>query len=374
MHLSCERNLLKNAIDQVSKAISTKQTLPILGNVLLEAKDNQLKLTASSLDIGITSTIPVEEIREVGSTTCSAKMLADITNNLPNGLVNLDIDSGISSEITVSNSFSTFKIATLSSEEFPQSILPKDDNSIVMDSNDFCDLVNKAIIAAADPTESRPIMQGISVVFDKENIVMVSTDGKRLSKVVYEHANNNETPNQIVIPAKPLTDLLKILDKDNEIKISYTKTHFFAVCGNMSFFCKLIEGTYPDYERVIPKECNSICRIGRESLIAAIKRVIIMAKERDIINGIKFNFENDTVTLTSETSSVGSAEEKIAVVYQGEPLLIGFNGTYIMDALRVLDSDEIIIELRDGKSGITIRNKENDNSFLYICMPLRLFR
>ena len=374
MHLSCERNLLKNAIDQVSKAISTKQTLPILGNVLLEAKDNQLKLTASSLDIGITSTIPVEEIREVGSTTCSAKMLADITNNLPSGLVNLDIDSGISSEITVSNSFSTFKIATLSSEEFPQSILPKDDNSIVMDSNDFCDLVNKAIIAAADPTESRPIMQGISVVFNKENIVMVSTDGKRLSKVVYEHANNNETPNQIVIPAKPLTDLLKILDKDNEIKISYTKTHFFAVCGNMSFFCKLIEGTYPDYERVIPKEHTSLCKVGRESLIAAIKRVIIMAKEKDIANVIKFSFDNDVVILTSETNSVGSAEERIAVVYKGEPLLIGFNGTYVMDALRVLDSDEIVIELRDNKNCMVVRNKENDESFLYICMPVRLFR
>ena len=174
MHISCERNLLKNAIDQVSKAISSKQALPILGHILFEVNDNKLKLTASSLDIGITCIIPIEELREEGNTTCSAKVIANIVNSLPQGLINLDTDSNINSELTVSNESSTFKVMTLPSEEFPKSIKPQNCSSINMTAEEFCSIINKVTIAVASSNETRPSMLGVSMSFKPNEIIFAS--------------------------------------------------------------------------------------------------------------------------------------------------------------------------------------------------------
>lgn len=371
MHISCERNLLKNAIDQVSKAISSKQALPILGHILFEASENKLKLTASSLDIGITCIIPIEELREEGSTTCSAKVIANIVNSLPQGLINLDTDSSINSELVVSNESSTFKVMTLPSEEFPKSIKPQNCNSISMTAEEFCSIINKVTIAVANSNETRPSMLGVSISFNSQEIIFASTDGKRLSKLTIPHENSDIEPQQIIVPGKPLSELSKILDKEQTLKIHYSKNHIFVASENMSFFCKLLDTAFPDYERVIPKTFKSTCKVGRESFMATIRRVMIMAKDKDIPDVIKFSFDSDSILLTSETNSVGSAEERIGAIYQGEPLDIAFNGNYILDVLRVLENEEIVVQLQDNKSSIAVKESENDSNFIYICMPVR---
>ncbi|MGM9998109.1 MAG: DNA polymerase III subunit beta [Candidatus Bruticola sp.] len=372
MHISCEKNLLKNAIDQVSKAISSKQPLPILSHILFETIDNKLKLTASSLDKGISCIIPVEEIREEGSTTCSAKVIAEIVNELPQGFINLDTDSNVNSELTVSNETSTFKVMTLPSEEFPKSIKPQNCESIKISAENFCSIINKVAIAVAGTNESRPSMQGVSISFKPEEIIFASTDGKRLSKlsIPYKNTGSKETQ-QIIVPGKPLNELSKILDKEQDLDIHYSKSHIFVSSENMSFFCNLLEGNFPDYEKVIPKTFKSKCQVGRESFISTIKRVMIMAKDKDIPNVIKLSFDNDSILLTSETNSMGSAEERINAVYEGEPLDIAFNGNYISDVLKVLESEEILIQLQDNKSSISIKENEEDTNFIYICMPVR---
>lgn len=371
MHISCERNLLKNAIDQVSKAISTKQALPILGHILFEASDSNLKLTASSLDIGISCTIPVSEMRDGGATTCSAKVIAEIINNLPAGLVNLDIDSSINAELTVSNDYSTFKVMTLPSEEFPKSIKPENCHQIEMSAETFCQIVNKVIPAVADPNEARPIMQGVSITFEPQEIVLAATDSKRLAKTTLGGLHNEGERQQIIVPGKPLNDLLKILNREEEIKISYTANHLFVNSEDMSFFCKLLEGSFPNYEKVIPTSFKSTCRVGKEILTAAIRRVIIMAKDKDVPNLVKFEFQEGNLILSAETNSLGSAEEKLPTIYEGEPLVISFNGNYILDALKVIDQEEILFQLQDSKSSIIIKGDDEDDTSLYICMPVR---
>ncbi|MBQ7502351.1 DNA polymerase III subunit beta [bacterium] len=371
MHISCEKNKLKSAIDQVSKAITSKQLLPILGHILFETtEDNKLKLTASSLDIGITCKIETDEIREPGTTTCSAKVISEIVNNMPSGLINLDIDSNINSELIVSNNFSIFKVMTLPSEEFPKSIKPQECESINVSAEDFCDAVNKSAISIADSSESRPIMQGLSIKFAGDEIHFVSTDGKRLSKAVVKTAENREK-DQIIVPGKPLNELLKIINKEESIQIQYSKTHLFVNTENTSFFCKLIEGSYPDYEKVIPKSFQGVCKLSKDIITSAINRMMIMAKDRDIPNVVKFHFADDKLSLSAETNSLGSANENLDVIYQGEELKIAFNGKFILDALKVLDEDEITLRLQDNKNSMAIQNEEDDQSFIYICMPIR---
>jgi len=371
MHISCEKNKLKNAIDQVSKAITSKQLLPILGHILFETtEDNKLKLTASSLDIGITCQIETDEVREPGTTTCSAKVISEIVNSMPSGLINLDIDSNINSELVISNNFSVFKVMTLPSEEFPKSVKPQECESINISAEDFCKAVNKSTISIADASESRPIMQGLSIKFVGDEVHFVSTDGKRLSKAVIETSEKREK-DQIIVPGKPLNDLLKIINKDENIQIQYSKTHLFVSSENTSFFCKLIEGNYPDYEKVIPKSFQGTCRISREIITSAISRMMIMAKDRDIPNVVKFHFTDDKLNLSAETSGIGSGNENIDVIHQGEELKIAFNGKFILDALKVLDEDEIVLRLQDNKNSMAIQNDEDDKSFIYICMPIR---
>lgn len=374
MHITCERNLLKNAIDQVSKAITNRTPLPILSNILFETtENNKLKLTASSLDIGITCTIPTEDVREYGSTTCSAKVIAEIINNLPSGLVNLDIDSSITSELTVSNETSVFKVLTLPSEEFPKGIKQEDCKSLEIPTKILFSFMNKTIISIADAGESRPIMQGISILFTSDKIEFVSTDGKRLSRATYKFQGEREEikRQQIIVPGKSLNDLLKVINKNEEIKIQYNKTHLFVSSENVSFFCRLLDGNFPDYDRVIPKEFKSTCKVGKEAIINAIKRMIIMAKDKDIPNVVRFNFEDNSLMLNSETNSIGSAKEEIPILYSGQGLKISFNGNYILDALKILQNEEIVLQLQDEKSSVSISEQVEDEEFTYICMPIR---
>ena len=374
MHITCERNLLKNAIDQVSKAITNKTPLPILSNILFETVEGEkLKLTASSLDIGITCYIPTEDIREYGSTTCSAKVIAEIINNLPSGLVNLDIDSSITSELTVSNETSVFKVLTLPSEEFPKGIKQEDCKSLEIPAKILYSFINKTIISVADSSESRPIMQGISILFTNDRIEFVSTDGKRLSRATYKFQQEQDQveKQQIIVPGKALNDLLKVLNRSEEIKIQYNKTHLFVTSENLSFFCRLLDGNFPDYNRVIPKEFKSTCKVGRESLTNAIKRMIIMAKDKDIPNVVRFSFEENSLMLNSETNSVGSAKEEIPILYSGQSLKISFNGNYMLDALKILQDDEIVLQLQDEKNSMSISENKDNEEFTYICMPVR---
>ena len=152
---------------------------------------------------------------------------------------------------------------------------------------------------------------------------------------------------------------------------SYTANHLFVNSEDMSFFCKLLEGSFPNYEKVIPTSFKSTCRVGKEILTAAIRRVIIMAKDKDVPNLVKFEFQEGNLILSAETNSLGSAEEKLPTIYEGEPLVISFNGNYILDALKVIDQEEILFQLQDSKSSIIIKGNDEDDTSLYICMPVR---
>lgn len=383
MHISCERNLLKNAIDQVSKVISSKQPLPILGHILFEAAGDKLKLTASSLEIGISCTIDLEEVREEGSTTCPAKVISEIVNSFPSGIVSLDIDTSVSYELTISQNRSVFKVMTLASEEFPKSINPQNCNSISIPIDEFRSAINKVSIAVADSSETRPIMQGISIDFSSDDITFVATDGKRLSKAIAKYSSSENPSQQVIVPGKPLTDLLKTFDKEDDVTIQYGRTHFFASSKNASFFCTLLEdsypkddqdhrSSYPNYERVIPKSFNTSCKMGREEIMAAIRSAIIMAKDKDIPNVIRFSFDKDSLVLTANSSNGEANIEVSNVIYSGEPMQIAFNGNYLLDVLKVLEDEEVIFKLQDFKSSMMVCGCDSEDSFIYICMPVRM--
>ena len=373
MYLICGKDILKNAIDLVSKAISSKQLLPILGHILFETtEDNRVKLTATSLDMGITCKIETEEIMEPGAIACPAKVISEIVNNMPSGSITLSIDTDKDSKLLVRNGSSKFRVMTLPSEEFPNSAKPQDCESIQISAKDFRETVNKSAIAIAESNESRPILQGLSIKFLKNEIHFVSTDGKRLSKVVIPTAES-QNEGQIVVPGKPLNDLLKIISKEEkDLQIQYSRNYLFVTSENFSFFCKLLEGNYPVYEKIFPKTFQGKCKLNKEAITSAINRMMIMAKDRDVPNIVKFCFTKNNLELSAETSSLGSADENLDVIYQGEDLNIAFNGKFILDALKVLKEEEIVMYLQDTKSSILIQNSEENNSFIYICMPIRV--
>ena len=367
MYISCEKNILKTALDQVSSAVSKKSVIPILANILFNASGDTLELTASDMEMGITSSVSVNVIKE-GSITCSAALISEVINNMPAGIVYLE-QTNIGTLI-VSNDKSRFELPTQPSDEYPSQKQPEDGLVFSMPSKDFADMISKAGIAAADSQESRPIMVGIFMKFEPDRLIMASTDGKRLSKMETQLPLDENRNAELVVKASDMAKLIKIIGNEGDVEICPCKSRFFVKVPGLNFYCLILDGQYPDYNKVIPSKFQRSAQLSREMFSSALKRVIIMAKDKDSPNLVRFSFEQDKLILSSNTASFGSAKEEIPIFFEGDPLVISFNGSFINQALSVFDTDDVEFKLQDEFKGAVLRPFHEEN-YSYVCMPIR---
>jgi len=363
MKIDGSKSVLLKGITTVQNAISTRSALPILSNILLETTKDGLNIIGTDLDIGIISTIPIS-ITTPGSITVPAKRFLDIIKELPESNVSISIKKNNMVHITCENA--QFKIMGIPKDEFPKLPEFKDEDAIKLSQSLFKNMLNMTAFAMSRD-ETRYILNGVYIVIKKNFIRMVATDGRRLALIEREVGLEKNIEKNLIIPTKTVQELLRNLKDEGEVQISFGENQVMFNLGDIVIISRLIEGEFPNYEQVIPKEIKEKIVVDREKLFFAAKRVSLLTTQDS--QAVKIDVEKDKMVISKNSPDIGEAREEIEINYGGLPLSIGFNPNYIMDVLKNLDDQTIGFELQDPEKPGVIRAKEK---YIYVVLPMQL--
>ena len=381
MNLDIDKRELLKGLVFVQSIAGRKTTLPILSHVLMEADKDSLYLTGTDLETGIREGLPAS-VRQEGKASVSAKKLYEIVRELPDETIH--IEKKENHWITLKCGKSTFNLAGLDPDEFPSLPTYQEENFSKVPTALLMEMIEKTVFAASNE-ESRYHLNGIFLLqakqASKEVLRMVATDGHRLSMIHREGYRIRGIEKGIILPKKGVMEARKIMgDKEDEqIEIYFDGTHGFLRMGKSLMILRLIDGEFPEYEQVIPKENDKKIRMEREKIHACLRRISTMASER--VEGIKIALTKNAMEATSFNQDFGDAKEEVEVAYEGPPLEVGFNARYLLEVLGVVDANEIWMELKDEGSPAILRpagSSEKTSPFigsndqLFIIMPMRI--
>lgn len=371
MKFNVDKEEFFNGIRVVSGVATMKSVQPVLANILIESIDNgSIKLTATDLDLTI-STVVEAQVETEGKITLSSKKLNDIFAKLSNGLVTLELDAD-SNVVTVKNKNTKFELVGISAEEFPQNIDTDNlEDYIDIDLKIFTKAIKQAGFAAAG-YETTGVLSGVVCSINDEILEMASTDGNRLARV-REKINNADGKNsQLIIPSRTLQEFLKIsgfLADEKAVKIYTNKTKIIIKSAKTVVVSKIMEGSYPQYNKLIPETSPKKAVVNKSELVNALERVAIMVNERT--NQIRFEFTEDRLTLKADTPDGGKSQEAIDIDYKFEDLVIGFNYRYILDGLKNMEEESISIGLNTSLTA-TIFRPNNEEDYISLIMPVQI--
>lgn len=366
MRLTISREKLQEALTAVVAAVPTKTTLPVLGNLLLETTDRGLRISGTDLDIGVSTEI-VADVENQGGITVPAKKLSEIVRELPSAPVRLTASG--EQRIGVECGRSRFKLLGLPRDEFPSFPLVDFKNSWRVKSGDLQKLISHTAFAASTE-ESRPILNGVLWELKEKNSRMVATNGHRLSKM--ELAHEGSMSGEFIIPPKALEQVRRLFPADEELDVAKGENHLAFRSPFTSIFTRLIEGPYPNYDQVIPRDNNRIAIIDKQAFQSALKRMAVVASDQT--HRVKLSFNAALLKLSVVTPDLGEGQDEIAIRYEGDPMDIGFNGMYLLEILRYMPTEEIRFAFREAERATTIEPESWDDVAKYLClvMPLRL--
>lgn len=352
-----------DGLTQVQHVVSTRTTLPILSNVLIEAKGGELRLTTTDLDVGVSGTVEAEVTKE-GATTLPAKRLVSIIRELPSAEIEISIDAKNVASISSGPSF--FKIIGLPHDEFPP--LPDFDDAkeYKIPQAMFKEGLKKTSYAiSAD--ETRYVLNGIFISFNEGKMTLVATDGRRLAMVENELEFPATHEIEIIVPTKAIQELARLSGLEGDVLVKLQSNQISFEIGDSIIVSKLIEGNYPNYRQVIPGEKKERLDLNRESFFETVRRVSLLSSEKS--NSVKLVFGPDNLDITANSPDIGEAKESMAVKYSGPEFAIAFNPDFLMAPLRALDEEELHLDLIDEMSPGVLRAAGN---FLYVLMPMRV--
>lgn len=362
MKLKSEKTALLNAIQSVYNVISVKAPLPILANILIETNNDNIRLTATDLDIGISCVLPVE-IQEQGAITVPAKRFLDIIRELPSEKVNIHTKKN--NLVTIEADACQFKLMGIAREEFPKLPEFKDQEAMVIEQAGLRQMLNLTSFAAS-VDESRYVLNGILFEIVKNTMTLVATDGKRLAvieKKIQGQAKNNLS---IIVPIKTIHELNRNLREEGTLSIIVGHSQVLFDLGGVIIISRLIEGEFPVYRQVIPPETDNKIIVDRSLFLLAIKRASLLSTPD--YQAVKFEIFKNKVLVSKSTPDVGESREEISVSYGGKEMAIGFNPHYIIDVLKNLDQEKVEFEVSDSEKPGVIRT----GSYVYIVLPMRL--
>lgn len=366
MKFVCSQSLLTNAINTVQKAVSTKSTHPILKGILIEAHDQKLKLTGNDLNVGIECYIEAQVIEE-GSIVVSSRLFGEIIRKLPDAPIECIVDEAL--QIQINCQKSKFSLSGQPSVEFPE--LPELGDTEVCDLE--CDILKNMIrqtLFATSQDETRPILTGALIEIEGGKMTMVAIDGYRLA---LRSAEVNPTViGKAVVPGKTLSEVSKIISAitDNDkIHVAFTDKHILFEIDQIRVVSRLLEGEFIKYGQIIPKENKSKVIVKTQDLLNSIERASLMARESKN-SSIKLAVKDKTLSITSNVE-IGSASEEVDIDLEGQELEIGFNPKYLVDALKIMDSEEVQMEFSTSNSPCIIKPIDHDN-YTYLVLPVRM--
>ncbi|MCF7982869.1 MAG: DNA polymerase III subunit beta [Thiohalocapsa sp.] len=369
MKIEIPRADLLPALNVVAGVVERRQTLPILGNLLIQAQDSGIALRATDMEVEI-GTRARAEVHEPGEITVPSRKLMDICRSLPEGAV---VTVRVEGErAVVSSGRSRFTLSTLPARDFPSMELGEAKLSLQIPSAAVKRLLDKTAFAMAQQ-DVRYYLNGVLLELREGMLRAVATDGHRLAKVssiVEGVSPPGEDPMQMIIPAKTVLELKRLLAADDaSIELELSERTVRVSFGENVLASKLIDGRYPDYERVIPKELPQAAKIDKETLRGALQRAAILSNEK--YKGVRVSFDPGTLGLQSNNPEKEHAEDEIEIEYDGPPCVVGFNVSYVLDVLQVVQEASVEVRFRDGDSSAVWAGEGADNEE-FVIMPMRL--
>ena len=367
MKFTITREKLQEGLLAVVSSIPTKTTLPVLSNILIEARKDAIRLSGTDLDIAVTTTVPAE-VDDEGAITLPAKKLSDIARELPAASVR--INSAGEQRAQVECGKSKFRLLGLPKDEFPSFPQVKFEQAWKAPAKDLHKLIGHVAFAVSTE-ESRPILNGVLWELRKDRMRMVATNGHRLARMEVP-LEGGSAQADLIVPPKALEQIRRLFVPDDVVEIARSENHLGFRSGGTQVFTRLIEGPYPNYEQVIPRENDKFATVDRVAMSAALRRMSIVASDQT--HRIRLSFTGGTLKFSVTTPDLGEAQDEMPVTYEGDALDIGFNAAYLLELLKYMPTDEVRFTFKAPERAATAEPVGWDDNAAYSClvMPLRL--
>ncbi|OGW74815.1 MAG: DNA polymerase III subunit beta [Omnitrophica bacterium RBG_13_46_9] len=358
------KDQITKTLQKVQNAVSSKTTLPILSNMLLETYKDLVKITATDLDMGISSTTPIKSEVE-GAVTLPAKKFLDIMKELPDKC-DISISTKKNNIITIECDKIVFKIIGLPKEEFPQPPNFTDKDMLTLPQKFVKDMIVMTSFAVSHD-ETRYVLNGVLCEIKNKSIKLVATDGRRLAVIEKELPTQPIPEKKIIIPSKTVQELSRLLQDEGEVKISFDENQILFDLKDTLIISRLIEGEFPNYEQVIPKETKEKIIVDRDALLSATKRASLLVNPDSMT--VKFDISKNKMSISKNTPYMGEVREELGVLYKGKDISVGFNPYYIIEVLKNIEAKDVSLELADSDKPGVIRL---GNEYTYVVLPMQI--
>ena len=366
MKLTIGQEEFITGLQAVQNVVSTRTTLPILSNVLLNAVGDRLTLTATDLDVTISKTVEAK-VEIDGSFTMPVKKLLSIAREVGGSQIEMDVSKN---QCSIKSGSSAYRVNGLPAEEFPPIPNFSGQTTIQMPQDTVKTMLRRTSFAVSTD-ENRYVLNGLFLIFKENKLTMVATDGRRLALAEEDVELKDDNPLEVIVPTKAIQELSRSLGDKGDVEIQITENQVsFGLKENDGtgslIVSKLVEGAYPNYKQVIPAESKHRVTLDKEELFHALRRAEIMTSEK--ANSVKLTFSENNLTFTANSPEVGESRETMAIKYEGEETSIAFNPQFFIDPLKALEEDEVHFEFTDQLSPGVVKVK---HPFLYVIMPMR---
>ncbi len=368
MRFTISREKLQDGLNAVANSIPAKTTLPVLANILVETTDRGIRLSGTDLDIAV-STEVVADVDAPGAVTIPARKLSEIARELPPAPVK--ISAANEQRVSLECGRSRFKLLGLPRDEFPSFPAVNFQTGWKVRSAELHQLITHTAFAVSTE-ESRPILNGVLWELRPDVMRMVATNGHRLAKMEMTNSVQRSGSEDLIIPPKALEQVRRLFPVDEELEVARGENHIGFRSPFTSVFARLIEGPYPNYDQVIPRDNERLATADKQALTSAIKRMSIVASEQT--HRIRCSFNTGMLKFSVQTPDLGEAQDEMPIKYTGDQLDIGFNGAYLLEILKYMPTDEVRLTFKAPERAATIEPEGWDSAVSYICllMPLRL--
>jgi DNA polymerase-3 subunit beta len=368
MRFTITREKLQEGLSAVAATVPAKTTLPVLANILIETTDKGIRLSGTDLDIAVSTEVSAD-VEAQGAITVPAKKLSEIARELPPSPVK--VAAAGEQRVTLDCGRSHFKILGLPKDEFPSFPAVKFKDSWRVRAGDLRKLIDHTAFAVSTE-ESRPILNGVLWELRAELMRMVATNGHRLAKMEIPIATAGAPSSDLIVPPKALEQIRRLFPEDEELEIARGDNHLGFRSPFTAVYTRLIEGPYPNYQQVIPKDNDKYAIADKVALTSALKRMSVIASDQT--HRIRLSFNQALLRFSVQTPDLGEATDELAVRYTGDPLDIGFNANYLLEILRYLPTDEVKLTFKAPERAATIEPEgwSDSASYLTLVMPLRL--
>jgi len=385
MDIVCKQSELNNAIQLVSRAVASRPTHPILSNLLVTADEvtNKISLTGFDLNLGIQSSFDAT-VSQSGAITIPSRLLSEIVSKLPNeSPVSLTVEE-LSDNILLKSERGSFNIKGIPSDDYPKLPFVESGTSLEIDPVSFLQALKMTIFSSSND-ESKQLLTGVNFKFKKSILESAATDGHRLAVILNNDHDLNLQDNtddltendfnlSVTIPTRSLREIEKLVScksHEKSIKLFYDKGQVVFISANQIITTRTLEGTYPNYSQLVPDSFSKIFKFNKNSFIESLERIAVLADQQSSVVKIKLN-DDRYASISADAQDIGNAEELLPVTYSGEKLEIAFNVKYLLEGLRVISSENVLLKCNLSTTPAVLVPDDNITSFTYLVMPVQV--